>query len=144
MKLEPTEIINDPQIERILLDIYNNSIEVTNKNENVFQNIILNATGLVKNGKFMSTLFPITKKQETNKKFTAQEFIVFDLLKDNLNKIVSKDKIAKHVWGNKWIDQYSEQALDKLISRLKSKINSTEFDIIVIRNRGIRLSLSSK
>lgn len=140
VELDVKEISENPQIKKVLLDIYHNSISVLKENEDIFKNKILMTVGLINNGKFLSPLFPLNTKDMENVKFTAQELIVFEYLRDKLKKVVSKEKIAKAMWGKNWVDQYSEQALDKLINRLKHKLKHSDYNLVVLRNQGIRLS----
>lgn len=53
---------------------------------------------------------------------TKSESVVFNLLRENKNKIVSFDEIADCIWKDKSEEKYSEYAITKLIERLKKKL----------------------
>lgn len=143
VELKLDDIKSNPQIRELLKNIYEKSISVLQKKENILNNHILIETGLVNSTGFLSPLFPIDVNDnfEQNTQLTPQELLVFEYLNENIKKIIPKEKLAKIIWGNNWPDQYSEQALDKLISRLKSKLEQTKFKITVVRKRGIRLTM---
>ncbi len=46
------------------------------------------------------------------------------LLLSAKKKIVPRDEIAKVIWGASWEDKYSDWALDRLVYRLRIKLNS--------------------
>ena len=56
--------------------------------------------------------------------FTPQEMIVFNLLKQNINKVVKREVIAQAIWEQDWEEKYSDWAIDMLIYRIRSKIKS--------------------
>lgn len=72
---------------------------------------------------------------------TPLERVIFDALVENMHQAITKEEIAKIVWGEKWVDNYSEWALDKQISRLRKKLSDYGYDLEVIRNRGVVLYL---
>ncbi len=53
---------------------------------------------------------------------TRSESVIFDLLNENKNKVVSFDQIANYIWKDMSDVKYSEYAITKLIERLKKKL----------------------
>lgn len=106
---------------------------------------ILDKMKVLQDGNYVSPLLPIELNKEemqNNKNFnnlSGQELIVFEYLKKNNKRIVLKEEIAKLIWGKDWVDNYSEQAIDKTISRIKKQLKGSEFKVAVLRNRGIKL-----
>ncbi len=70
---------------------------------------------------------------------TPQETIVFEYLKKNNEKIITREDIAKVIWGKEWVEKFSEWALDKLASNLRKKLSKHNYKLITIRNRGYKL-----
>ncbi len=146
-------IKSNPQIHSILERIYQSALEFADNKENILKNGILEKIGLTKNGEFSIPLLPIEMKKSKTKNnlvatdgekdirpnLTPQELLIFDFLHGNLTKIKTKEELAKLIWGKNWPNKYSEQAIDKTISRLRSKLKDSRFQLTSIRNRGIRL-----
>lgn len=154
IELNKQDLKTDPQIREILKEILLSGKEFAKDDQDLFSNNTLESIGLIRNKKFTIPLLPIKKdnlfvnkdppkNMEIRDELSPQELLIFDFLNQRLGKIVTKEDIAKRIWGEDWIDKYSEQALDKTISRLRKKItsseNSSKFRLTTIRNRGIRL-----
>ncbi len=77
-----------------------------------------------------------------NEKLTANEYSLLSFFVKNANKDISRDDLANILWGNN-VESFSEWALDKLISRLRSKIATpTSLNpIMTIRNKGYKFIL---
>ena len=61
-------------------------------------------------------------KIQKPKGLTKSEDIVFDILLQNKNKLVSFDELADSLWKENSEDKYSEYAITKLVERLKKKV----------------------
>ncbi|HAJ37053.1 MAG TPA: hypothetical protein DCL15_15335 [Chloroflexi bacterium] len=73
---------------------------------------------------------------------TALEYKLIQLLFQNLDKIVDKYQIVTHVWGESYIDEVDDARIEKLISRLRQKIEpdpTSPIFLTTIRGRGYRL-----
>lgn len=70
---------------------------------------------------------------------TAQEINLIRHFKEHINKPLTRDDIAKVIWGNTWTTKYSDWAIDKAISRLRKKILSENYKIITVKNLGYEL-----
>ncbi|HQY93115.1 MAG: winged helix-turn-helix domain-containing protein [Caldilinea sp.] len=73
---------------------------------------------------------------------TALEYRLMQLLFQNRDKIVDKYQIVTHVWGESYIDEVDDARIEKLISRLRQKIEpdpSSPNFLTTIRGRGYRL-----
>jgi hypothetical protein len=73
------------------------------------------------------------------KKLSGQELLVFDLLEENRGEIVSKDRIAEALWGDAWEESYSDWAIDKVISRLRSSLESESLTLTTFKSKGVAL-----
>ncbi len=73
---------------------------------------------------------------------TDLEYRLLLLLYGRLNMICDKYQIVEAVWGEEYIDQVDDARIDKLISRLRSKIEPDPRNpqyLITIRGRGYKL-----
>lgn len=66
---------------------------------------------------------------------TASEEKVLRVLYLHISHIVQRDDIAQALWGNIWLEKYSEYMIDKTIYRLRGKI-LRPYKIITLKNRG--------
>jgi len=73
---------------------------------------------------------------------TNFEFRLLLLLYGQLNKIVSKYDIVEAVWGEEYIDEVYDSSIEKLVSRLRQKIEPNPAEprfLLTIRGRGYKL-----
>lgn len=73
---------------------------------------------------------------------TALEYKLMILLFENAEKIVDKYQIVTVVWGEEYIDSVDDARIEKLISRLRQKVepdHSNPRFITTVRGRGYRL-----
>ena len=73
---------------------------------------------------------------------TRLEFRLLLLLYGRLNKICDKYSIVEAVWGEEYVDEVYDSAIEKLVSRLRKKIEpdpSNPRYIITVRGRGYKL-----
>lgn len=76
---------------------------------------------------------------------TNLEYKLMLLLFNNADKIVDKYQIVTSVWGDSYIDEVDDARIEKLISRLRQKIEpdaSNPTFLSTVRGRGYRLALS--
>ncbi|MDQ3248932.1 MAG: winged helix-turn-helix domain-containing protein [Chloroflexota bacterium] len=76
---------------------------------------------------------------------TNLEYRLIGLLFQNLDKIVDKYQIVTHVWGEGYIDEVDDARIEKLVSRLRQKIEtdaSTPRFLTTVRGRGYKLALA--
>jgi DNA-binding response OmpR family regulator len=74
---------------------------------------------------------------------TDLEYRLLLLLYGRLGKICDKYQIVEAVWGEDYIDQVDDARIDKLLSRLRSKIEPDPRNpryLMTVRGRGYRLS----
>ena len=73
---------------------------------------------------------------------TKLEYRLLRLLYENANKLCDKYRIVKEVWGEDYIDQVDDSRIEKLVSRLRRKIEPDPAHpqfIITVRGRGYKL-----
>ena len=76
---------------------------------------------------------------------TALEYKLMVLLFQNRDKLIDKYQIVTMVWGESYIDEVDDARIEKLISRLRQKIEpdpSNPRFLITVRGRGYRLSVA--
>lgn len=75
---------------------------------------------------------------------THLEYKLILLLFNNAGKIIDKFQIVTDVWGDSYIDEVDDARIEKLISRLRQKIEpdpSNPTFLSTVRGRGYRLTL---
>ncbi len=80
--------------------------------------------------------------EELNPPLSASQYRLLESLFDHPGRVVSRDDIVKHVWGEEKAIGVSEQALDALVRRLRDRIGQVDPAheyIITIRGQGFRL-----
>lgn len=73
---------------------------------------------------------------------TNLEYRLLLLFYGHLNKIIDKYQMVEAVWGEDYIDEVYDSAIDKLVSRLRHKIEPDPANprfIITVRGRGYKL-----
>jgi DNA-binding response OmpR family regulator len=73
---------------------------------------------------------------------TDLEYRLLLLLYGNLDKICDKYSIVESVWGDEYIDQVDDARIEKLVSRLRQKIEPDAEQprhLVTIRGRGYKL-----
>ncbi len=73
---------------------------------------------------------------------TRLEFRLLLLLYGRMNKICDKYSIVESVWGEEYVDEVYDSAIEKLVSRLRKKIEPDPANpryIITVRGRGYKL-----
>ena len=73
---------------------------------------------------------------------TALEYQLLKLLFENSNRIVDKYQIVQDVWGDDGLLEVDDARIEKLISRLRQKVEpdpSNPVYIVTVRGRGYRL-----
>jgi DNA-binding response OmpR family regulator len=74
---------------------------------------------------------------------TGLEYRLLLLLYGNINKICDKYKIVEAVWSEAYIDEVDDARIEKLVSRLRQKIEPNPDEpryLITVRGRGYRLA----
>jgi DNA-binding winged helix-turn-helix (wHTH) protein len=74
---------------------------------------------------------------------TKKEQLLFNLLKDRLDEIVTRDTIIDHVWKDQAHLGVTDWAIDRLIARLrvKLKIQESNYKVITVVSRGYKMRL---
>lgn len=75
---------------------------------------------------------------------TSLEYRLMLLLFYNVDKIVDRYQLVTEVWGEEYLDEVEDARIEKLISRLRQKIEpdpSNPHFLITVRSRGYRLQL---
>lgn len=50
------------------------------------------------------------------------------LMLTSIRKIVARDKAAQIIWGENWEEKYSDWAIDRLVHRIRKKLNALRID----------------
>lgn len=72
---------------------------------------------------------------------TALEYSLLKLLCDNPGRLCSKDEIMRHVWGDEFLGEIDASRVEKLVSRLRRKIEAVPSRpqyVRTVRGRGYR------
>lgn len=87
----------------------------------------------------------VTVGGEPAEPLTNLEYKLMLLLFQNSEKIVDKYQIVTNVWGESYIDEVDDARIEKLVSRLRQKIEpdpSSPIFLTTVRGRGYRLALA--
>lgn len=106
-------------------------------------------TGLVVEGKEKTYIFSplfenylehIGEKEEAIE-LTKKENILFNLLEDNLDKVCEREKIIETVWPEYEELGVSDWTIDKLVARLRSKLEAkkSKYSVVTVKTRGYKL-----
>ena len=79
----------------------------------------------------------IVANKNTDLLLTDQENKVYKKLCNSKGELVTRDDIAQVLWENKYIEKYSDEGIDSVISRIRKKI--PEIEIKTLRKRGFIL-----
>jgi hypothetical protein len=67
--------------------------------------------------------------------FSPQLSSTFKLFYENANQVVTREQIAEEIWGEEYLDKYSDYAIDKLISKLRSQLDEMGLGDDVIKTK---------
>ncbi|MBN2100299.1 winged helix-turn-helix transcriptional regulator [Candidatus Dojkabacteria bacterium] len=73
------------------------------------------------------------------------ELKIIDYMKKNDQNVTTRDEIAKLIWGNAYLENYSDWAIDKTISRIRKKIKDSakpHKHLVTIKGKGFKLHIS--
>ena len=82
---------------------------------------------------------------EKTEALTNLEYRLLLLLYGNINKICDKYRIVEAVWGEDYIEEVDDARIEKLVSRLRQKVEPNPSEpqyLITVRGRGYRLQSS--
>ena len=132
------------QIEILKLIAKKEKIDTTNNNVK----ILLQLGVIDKNFKIRLPILEIYLMEDIEKNgytndqsLTKNEDLIYSLLLKNKNEIVSKEEIAKTIWGNSVQNKYSDWAIDQTLKRLRVKLKKINPDIRIETKRGRGLVL---
>jgi hypothetical protein len=114
--------------------------------EQIGKNVSLNPLFeyfLANHGEWLDTIpaAEAEKPVSINAFLTGQELLVFNLLQEHLGELVAKDDIAKTMWGDTWESQYSDWAIDRLVSNLRTKLTKFGYEKTLksLKGKGLML-----
>lgn len=70
----------------------------------------------------------IIGKKDITLSLSKKERNMLLLLLSSKKKIVNRDLLAQHIWGNEWEEKYSDWAIDRLAYRLRKRLISLGID----------------
>ena len=102
---------------------------VLGKKHNPLLQLYAEKIGYTKNGDIfhplLKELIPQTTRPDTAI-FSTTELRVIDYLKQHKNHLVTREDIARSIWGEEdWEEKYSEWAIGQLIYRVRKKLKET-------------------
>lgn len=103
------------------------------------KSLVLKDYFLNSDNKTINQINLINKSIELSKR---EKRILVNLLKSD-GKILSRDALAEIIWKDDVLDKYSEWAIDKAISRIRKKLNSSklpDINLETCKRKGIKIS----
>jgi hypothetical protein len=70
---------------------------------------------------------------------SAQDLLLKSFFEKRPNILITRDEVAKELWGEEWEDKYSDWAMDQAIYSLR-KIVTEGYNLQTLRNRGYILA----
>jgi len=67
---------------------------------------------------------------------TISQRKLLEYLEKNVGNIISREVIAKVIWGDNWEEKYSDWAIDQLISNLRKQMQTIKYKCKLITKRG--------
>lgn len=71
-------------------------------------------------------------KNDLTSHFSTKERLILYIMKNNVDNVISRDELAKNIWGDK---AYSDWSLDKIMSRLRTKIARLNLPLRIITKK---------
>ncbi len=81
-----------------------------------------------------------TRESKNEFKLTGQEQILYSLLNKFKDETITRDDISEALWGDKADENYSDWAINKVVSELRKKINSKNLEIKSVKGVGYILT----
>lgn len=108
--------------------------------------VYLNLTGIVGKDRIFSMLFEsyllhTSKTGSESVDFSKKENQLYTLLLENINEICERDTIISAVWPEYEDLGVSDWTIDRLVARLRQKLNSqnSPYSIVTVKTRGYKL-----
>jgi len=81
------------------------------------------------------------EKQKESVELTRKENLLFSLLFENLGNLCEREKIVEVVWGEYEDLGVSDWTIDRLVARLRNKLNDqkSQFELLTVKTRGFKL-----
>lgn len=73
------------------------------------------------------------------------KIVKFMINQNEKDEVTTREDIALQIWGDKYMDEYSDWAIDKAISRIRKKLQDSKRPykyLITIKGKGFKLHLS--
>jgi DNA-binding response OmpR family regulator len=85
----------------------------------------------------------IVAGQDAEKLLSNKQFDFFTLLWEKKDKITSRNEIAQILWGENWVDKYSDWAIDQFVKRTRNRINDRGDKKVIktVRGKGYTLGM---
>ena len=81
-------------------------------------------------------VFPQSTASQQN--LTETESKILNVLMTNGQNIANRDIIAKAIWGEEWLEKYSDWMIDTEIYNLRKRLKNV-YKIVTVRNKGYKL-----
>ena len=81
-------------------------------------------------------------EQELLPPLSISQYLLLELLYDNTGEVVSREAMVTKIWGQEQSYEFSEQALDALVRRLRERLSTVDpqFEYLkTVRGHGLRL-----
>lgn len=129
------------QLTRIMQDIPESTYKkILKGNLTLIEKNLLERLGIVVYGKLFQPLLGDlpTEKEVESMPLSVTEEKIFTFLLNNKNKIVTREQLAKIVWGEKRERKYSKWAISEIMYRIRKKLPFGT-TLQTLRNRGYTL-----
>lgn len=84
----------------------------------------------------------LIRGREINPPLSAAQYSLLEELSENDGRVVSREALIRHIWGEQEAANVSDQAMDALVRRLRERIaqlDSQHNYVVTVRGHGLRL-----
>ncbi|MDD3647973.1 MAG: winged helix-turn-helix domain-containing protein [Candidatus Dojkabacteria bacterium] len=69
-----------------------------------------------------------------------QEYQVLERLWKGKNRVVTRENLARIMWGKNWKEKYSDWAIDRVVHKIRNKLGDSERQIVqTLKGKGFKL-----
>lgn len=89
----------------------------------------------------------LIRDREINPPLSAAQYSLLEELSENDGRVVSREALIRHIWGEQEAANVSDQAMDALVRRLRDRIaqlDSQHNYVVTVRGHGLRLENTPK
>lgn len=117
----------------VILKIFSGNKLSTPNDKNTKQALALLGVSNLKVFKQKINILEPHSTKNLERALTHKELEIYKLFTSSKGKVIAKDQIAKIIWGENFLDNYSDWGVDQTISRFRKKISTSSIDPEILK-----------